>query len=158
MTTLFGKLMRSVLTLLAAVFVTSAAAADDHRGTAEEAQIMVGQAVAYFDEFGAEKTFAKINNDPAPMFREGDLYVFVFDGAGVVVAHGVDTSLVGKDATQFKDVDGKLFGKEMLEVAGMDGAWVDYKWVDPVTGEVEPKSSWVVLHDGYVFGAGIYKP
>ena len=25
-------------------------------------------------------------------------------------------------------------------------------------GQVLPKSSWVVRHDGYVFGAGIYKP
>jgi hypothetical protein len=31
-------------------------------------------------------------------------------------------------------------------------------WVDPVTEEIEQKSSWVVRHDGYIFGVGIYKP
>jgi signal transduction histidine kinase len=145
-------------TLLAVVFWLPAVQADDTHGTAEEAQVMAGQAVAYFDEVGAEKAFAKINDDPAPMFLKGDLYVFVIDGGGAIVAHGVDTSLIGVDATELADVDGKKFVQEMLADASMDGTWVDYKWEDPMTGDIEPKSSWVVLHDGYVFGVGIYKP
>ena len=145
-------------TLLALVFWLPAAQADDHHGTAEEAQAMVGEAVAYFDEVGAEKAFATFSDDQASMFRDGDLYVFVFDGDGTIVSHGVDESLIGVDATQLADVDGKKFVQEMLSDASMDGTWVDYKWEDPMTGEIEPKSSWVVLHDGYVFGVGIYKP
>ncbi len=132
--------------------------AEEYHGTAEEAQIMVGQAVAYFDEVGARKAFTKFSDDPAPMFLKGDLYVFVIDGNGTIVAHGVDPSLIGRDATQLEDVDGKKFGQEMLSEASMDGTWVDYKWKDPLTDAIEPKSSWVVLHDGYVFGVGIYKP
>ena len=29
--------------------------------------------------------------------------------------------------------------------------------LDPQSGQVLPKSSWIVRHDGYIFGAGIYK-
>ena len=108
--------------------------------------------VAHFDEVGAERAFATFSDDQASMFRDGDLYVFVFDGDGTIVSHGVDESLIGVDATQLADVDGKKFVQEMLSDASMDGTWVDYKWEDPMTGEIEPKSSWVVLHDGYVFG------
>ena len=42
-------------------------------------------------------------------------------------------------------------------MATTNGAWVDYRWEDPLTGKVVPKSSWVVLHNGYIFGCGIYK-
>jgi signal transduction histidine kinase len=43
-----------------------------------------------------------------------------------------------------------------MDQATEDGVWVDYKWFDPVTRDVMPKTSWVVLHDGYIFGAGVY--
>ena len=55
-------------------------------------------------------------------------------------------------------VDGYAYGKEFFAKATEQGAWVDYKWKDPMTGEVLPKSSWLVLHDGFIFGSGIYKP
>jgi len=65
---------------------------------------------------------------------------------------------VGREVSSFTDVDGKAFGAEMLDAASPDGAWVDYKWLDPATDQIEPKSSWLVEHGGYIFGAGIYKP
>jgi len=38
------------------------------------------------------------------------------------------------------------------------GAWIEYLWEDPVNKEVLSKSAWVVEHDGYIFGSGIYHP
>jgi len=43
-----------------------------------------------------------------------------------------------------------------LAGATPEGAWVDYFRVNPQSGKDEPKSSWVVLHDGYIFGCGVY--
>ena len=40
--------------------------------------------------------------------------------------------------------------------AGPDGSWVTYDYNNPETGSVEPKRSWIMLYDGYVFGAGLY--
>ena len=37
-----------------------------------------------------------------------------------------------------------------------EGVWTDYTWYNPVNRELHAKSSWIVLHDGFVFGAGIY--
>ena len=35
-----------------------------------------------------------------------------------------------------------------------EGIWVTHENVNPVTGEVEDKHFWLVLHDGLVFGSG----
>ncbi len=157
MSGMIKALQLTAVMLVAAVLWLPAAYADDRQGTAEEAQMMVGEAIAYFDEVGSEEALRKFTYDPAPMFRQDDLYVFVW-GGGEIVAHAVDDTLLGQAAATLKDVDGKMLGQEMLDAASVDGAWVDYKWLNPVTGEVEPKSSWIVLHDGYIFGVGIYKP
>lgn len=39
-----------------------------------------------------------------------------------------------------------------------DGVWVNYEFLNPDDGLVENKRSWLVLHDGYVFGSGYYMP
>ena len=56
------------------------------------------------------------------------------------------------------DVTGKNLGKEIVESANEEGAWVDYVWRDPLTEADVPKTSWIVRHDGYIFGCGVYKP
>ncbi len=35
-----------------------------------------------------------------------------------------------------------------------EGVWVNHEDVNPATGKVEDKHSWLVEHDGYVFGSG----
>jgi hypothetical protein len=35
---------------------------------------------------------------------------------------------------------------------------VDYRYPDPNTGEILPKSTWVRLHDGHIFACGYYNP
>jgi cytochrome c len=148
---------RLVLMCLALVWATNVAVAQDH-GSAEEAQAMVARAIALFDEVGAQATMDAINHGPALDFLDGDLYVFAYDPAELISAHAVNQSLVGRPVAGFIDVDGKAFGQEISDQATAEGVWVDYKWVDPVSEEVEQKSSWVVRHDGYLFGVGIYKP
>jgi cytochrome c len=150
--------LRGAVVAFAVLLFLPAVQADETHGTAEEAQFMVEQAIGYFDKAGAEAAFAKFNTDPAPSFADRDLYVFVVDDDGIAVAHAADPSQVGLDVAGLKDVDGKMFGQEILDMATPQGAWVDYKWKDPETGNIEPKSSWVVSHEGYIFGVGIYQP
>ncbi len=157
MATRFRQIGSFVLMCLVLVCSTALAAAQDH-GTAEEAQAMVARAIAMFDEVGAQATMNAINHDPAPDFLDGDLYVFAYGPDGLISAHAVNQSLVGLPAAEFIDVDGKAFGEEISDRASADGVWVDYKWVDPVSQETEQKSSWAVRHDSYIFGVGIYKP
>ena len=153
-----NHLSLAIIAFLTALLVTPALHADSMRGTAREAQDMVAKAIAYYDKVGKDVAFAKFTDEPAPMFRARDLYVFVLDEDGVRAAHGADASLIGRTTIGFRDAQGVDIGRAILDAATVDGGWANYERLNPETGEVEPKSSWVVRHDGYIFGVGIYGP
>ena len=158
--TLLGATLRGVLagSLIAGGLLTSPwpAHAEQH-GTREQAQAMVAKAIALYDAKGIA-AFEIMDQGAASGFRQDDLYIFVI-GAGPdsrVVAHGLDRGRIGEIVAALKDSDGKEYGKALLAGATAEGAWVDYNRVNPQSGKDEPKSSWVVLHDGYIFGCGVY--
>jgi len=133
-----------------------APAAAQERGTAREAQEMVARAIALYDEVGMARSLRQITLDPVPAFRDRDLYLFVFDLTGTNAASAVNPRAVGSNAYWARDAEGRYFVQEMIARASTRGAWVDYRFPDPFTGEPAAKSSWVVLHDNLVFGCGIY--
>jgi cytochrome c len=140
--------------LLAVLHVTAAA----ERGTSEEAQALVAKAIAAFDEKGPA-VFDEIN---ARGFRDRDLYIFVYSTGpdAKIVAYGgppVTPPVLGRPASDIKDADGLAIGEMFQKQATPDGAWVDYRWKDPVTEEVANKSSWIVRSSNYIFGSGVYK-
>lgn len=127
------------------------------KGTAAEAEAMIQKALDFYKTNGKEKTLAEVSN-PTGQFVKGDLYVFIWDMNGVVIAHGTNSKLIGKDMSQMKDVDGKRFVYDGVELAKAKGkGWVDYKWSNPTTKKVEAKSTYVVKVDDMVFCCGIYK-
>ena len=144
----------TILFIVAGVAV-SAHAAD--RGTAKEAQLMVERAIIAHDSQGAADAFATFTMAQPP-YRDRDLYIFVFDTDGVILAHAGQPELVGQNMMEVRDANDVPLIRRMVEQATENGVWVDYLFQDPLTGETAPKSSWVVLHDGYVFGSGIYTP
>ena len=123
--------------------------------TPEDAKKLLNEAVAFYQANGKEKTFAEINN-PDGQFTRGELYLFVYDSNGLVVAHGADVKHIGDDMMRFQDANGKFFGREIMQV-GESGGEVDYVWPNPVTGKVQKKTSYIRLVDGLRFGCGIYK-
>jgi len=118
---------------------------------------MVAKAIALYDAKG-KAAFEIMDEGAASGFRQDDLYIFVI-GTGPdarVVAHGLDRGRIGAIVAALMDSRGNAYGKALLAGATADGAWVDYSRVNPHSGKEEPKSSWVVLHDGYIFGCGVY--
>ncbi len=160
--------MIKAVTLNVAIFVSvlllaSPALADKHaqkRGTPAQAQAIVAKAVALFDKVGMKAAFDRFTNRPAPEFKHLDLYIFVLKAAegARIVAHAQTRSLIGTNASTLIDPGGLNIGNAALAKATAKGAWVDYGWKDPITGKVVPKSSWAVLHKGYIFGCGVHKP
>ena len=124
---------------------------------AEQAMAMVSRAVEHMNKHGAAALIEKVNAG-APEFHEGELYVFVMDEAGTIMAHPIDSGLVGKGDQTVRDGDGNVFLARMAAAAAdnPDGSWFDYRWPHPVTGTVSEKSSWIVMRDGHVIGVGIY--
>lgn len=127
------------------------------KASAEDAVMMVKKAVAYIKENGREKAFEQFQN-PAGGFRDRELYVFVDDLKGKVLAQGANPKMVGKDTIEVRDMDGKFFVREFIELAKAHGkGWINYKWPNPVSKKMEEKATYVELLDDIVVGCGIYK-
>jgi len=142
----------------AGLLLSPGSARAEERGTPEQAQAMVAKAIALFAAKG-EAAFPIMQQGAATGFLKGDLYIFVFSTgpAARIVVQAADQKRVGLAVATLVDSDGKAFGNEMEDRATAEGAWVDYKRINPATNKEESKSSWVVLYGGYVFGCGIYK-
>ncbi len=126
-------------------------------GSPEEAMELVKKAAEYLKTHGSERALREFNN-PKGMFTKGSLYIFVNDDSGITKAHGQNRDLVGKNMSDLKDVDGKFFIREVINTGKTKGSgWVDYKWINPATGEVLQKSTYCVRAGGFTMGCGIYK-
>ena len=149
-------LIKGLLFLLCAAFLQSSAWAGDH-GTADEAVALVKKAIAYIKANGRDKAFAEFSN-PTGGFKDRDLYIMVYDMSGNNKAHGANAKLIGKNLAEIKDADGKYIVKSFIETASGKGkGWVDYKWPNPVSTAVEPKSTYVEKYEDILVGCGIYK-
>lgn len=147
------KMLKYAGLAFTAFAISSHALADD----AADATAIVKKAVAYIKDNGKEKAFVEFNN-PTGAFTKGELYVFVSDMQGKMLSHGANTKLIGKNLIDLKDADGKLFVKDYTELAKAKGSgWVDYKWVNPNTKNIDKKSTYVEKTDDVIVGAGIYK-
>ena len=125
--------------------------------TAKEAEAMVKKGVAFIKANGKDKGFAEITNKQG-QFVDRDLYLVYYQFDGKVLAHGANEKMVGRVLIDLKDVDGKEFVRERIELGKAKSSfWQDYKFTNPVTKKVEPKQMYCErLDDGVVCG-GIYK-
>lgn len=153
-----SKIAVCSLSFALALFACGPAMAEDN-ATAVEAQALVKKAVAHFKAVGKDKACADFAASPGE-YQIKDLYVFVQDLEGLMVCHGKNPALNGKNLMGLKDNDGKTFVAEMIATVKAGGSgWVDYKWVNAATRKIEPKSSYVERGEGATFlGAGIYRP
>ena len=125
--------------------------------TKDEAVAMVKKGVAYIKKEGKEKGYAEITNKKG-QFTDRDLYLVVYGLDGVVRAHGANEKMVAKNLIELKDVDGKPFVKERVELAQSKGTfWQDYKFSNPVSKKIEPKQMYCEKLEDTVVCGGIYK-
>jgi cytochrome c len=144
--------------LLFAFASVPAQAQDKSNGTAAEATAMVEKAIAHIKKVGREKAFADFDNKKGA-FTDRDLYVVVYDTKGKVLAHGANEKMIGKDLIDLRDNDGKYFVKERVEMMAKPSAkgWQDYKFMNPVSRAIEPKSMYLMRYEDLIIGCGIYK-
>jgi signal transduction histidine kinase len=142
--------------LLAALAGAAPIAAAADVVTKPEAEAMVKKAVAYLKANGREKTFAEIDRKDG-QFTDRDLYLVAYGLDGVVRAHGANAKMIGKNLMELKDVDGKAFVKERVEMAKKKAPfWQDYKFNNPVSGKIEPKSMYCIPEEDLILCGGVY--
>lgn len=139
-----------------AISLTTMAGAEDFAKPAD-AEAMVAKAAAHIKSVGADKAYADFTAKTPP-WVDRDLYVVVYDLTGKVRAHGQNQKMVGKDLIDLKDPDGKQFVRERVELAKSKGKfWQDYKFTDPLTKKILPKSMFCEKVDDVAVCAGVYK-
>ncbi len=119
-------------------------------------QQLVQQAIWHGQKYGASQLFLQINNPRGP-FVIGDMYLWAYDMDGFAFAHGRNLAYVGQNRIDWKDADGILRNRIMIDfIARESKGWVDYnedgmakrayvkELVDPRTGK------------RYVVGGGYY--
>ena len=112
-----------------------------------------GQILEYNNK-GRDAAFADLNTipeEPVPT------YVFVVDPAtGMVQAQNVNPDLIGS-TSDWDAISSDLSVDDILnEIRRGTGMWVSYQLTNPVTGETQDKRTWLIMHDGLVFGSGYY--
>ena len=151
-----SNLVNVLIAALACAGATSAFAKEGN-ATAAEAQAMVKKGVAFIKASGKDKGYAEISTKGG-QFSDRDLYLTVYALDGTVRAHGANEKMIGKNLIDLKDVDGKAFVKERVDLAASKGTfWQDYKFTNPVSKKIEPKSMYCEKLDDAVVCGGIYK-
>ncbi len=147
-------MLKQIMLAAALVFASATSSFASEYGTPNEAKAMAEKAASHIQSAGLE-TANKDFMTPGGDWHDRDLYVFVFDSKGFALAHGAKAALVGRDLSGLRDVDGKFLTKEIIAVS--DKGWVDYKWQNPKSNAVEPKTSYVIRIGDNVVGVGAYK-
>ncbi|MES2758231.1 MAG: cache domain-containing protein [Pseudomonadota bacterium] len=148
------KLLPSAVLIAALGFAAGAMAAEP---TEKDAISMVEKGASFMKASGKDEMIKKINAKDAD-YVQGALYLTMRDSKGVILANPVNAAMIGKDLVDVPDADGKLFRREILELAKTKGkGWVDYKFKNPSSGKVEDKTTYIYKVGDVTLEAGIYK-
>ena len=114
----------------------------------------VQKAIAFYDREGLAATIGYYGSRESV---DEQFYLFLIGADDLYLAHPIFPHLIGTDIKDVKDSAGYELGKEIAQATAA-GHWVDYLWPNPVSGIEEPKSAWVIRHDGLIFASGYYLP
>ena len=118
-------------------------------------QAFVRQAINLYNAVGLDRTVAYYNT---PESVDGQWYIFIFDHDDALLTHAPNPDLVGRPASEVVGPNNYPTSEAVVEAADVDGEWFSYTFTNPATQGVEAKHSWIVKHDGLVFGSGWYEP
>ena len=139
------------------LMLAGASHAAEGGATSEQAMTMVKKGVSYLKANGIEKGYAEISSKTS-QFKLEDLYLVVYDLDGTVHAHGANLKMIGKNLIDLKDVDGKAFVRERVDLGkAKPNFWQEYKFTNPETKKIEPKVMYCERLDNTLVCGGIYK-
>lgn len=146
----------SIITLILPLLFWGMAVQAADFGTKDEAVALVRKAIAYAAQVGMDKAAAEFS-DPTGKWVDRDLYLIVVDKAGNRVAHGQNRKMIGKSYAESIDVNGKTYGKNIMEAAtSKTSGWENYYFTDPITKKQMEKSAYWEKSNDYLFICGIY--
>jgi cytochrome c len=123
----------------------------------QEAKDWVAKAIAFYKTSGRATALAEFSKPNGP-FIQGEMYIFVLDQEGTLLAHGLDEKYIGQHFIDLQDSAGKKFNREIIDKSNAIGSgWIDYIWYDPSTQVAELKHVYFEKVDDLIFCSGVYK-
>jgi signal transduction histidine kinase len=127
------------------------------QGTADQAMRLTQMAYEHLKKVGFEQASRDFHDKSGP-FVDRDLYIFVFDRQGVYRVMGADKSKVGTSLHDVQGVDAQKLITDSWYRCENGGGWVEYNIVNPQTGDVRGKASFVLpISNELLIGCGAYK-
>lgn len=128
-------------------------AADDE----QRARALLERAAAHYQQDG-ERAFAAFSRQG--QFTERDLYVFVVDRAGIMLASGGPSrQLIGRNVSPLLDDQLRAGFQAVLgQPPGSQVQEGEYRWVNWRQGRVERKKAFYRVFDRHILGVGYYIP
>ena len=153
----FGGIASATL-ITATLTLCALSASASEFGSRDEAIAMVQRVQEMYRKSGLDATVKAIRAKEKAFF-DRDLYAYIIDLNGVVVANGAVPAVQGKDISEFRDQNGKYLVKGEIEICkGPGHGWIDFRWLSPLTKNVEDKSAYLErLGQTYCTGVGIYR-
>jgi signal transduction histidine kinase len=85
------------------------------------------------------------------------MYIFVLDRQGVYLAFGGKPEKVGSRVQDIAGIDGQALLESIVAQAEQEAGWVEYDIVNPQSGAIQTKMSYVTRVDDLYLGCGVYK-
>lgn len=140
---------------IAAALCMACAVAPGAAPAGTDAIAMAERGAALIMTRGRNEMIRRINAKD-PDFVQGALHVGLRDlRTGIVLAHPHDRWIVGRNLVDVPDAAGKMYRREILELAASRGkGWVDYQYKNPASGRLESHSAYILRVGDVVLEAG----
>ncbi|MCB8746064.1 methyl-accepting chemotaxis protein [Rhodoferax sp. U2-2l] len=127
------------------------------QGTADQARQMVFDAMAHLRNVGYAQAVRDFHDKSGP-FIDRDMYIFIFDRRGIYQVHGASPEKDNSDLRAIPGLDAEqLLADAWAACDQAQGGWVNYLITNPVSGETQAKTSYVVpLDEDHLLGCGCY--
>jgi methyl-accepting chemotaxis protein len=130
---------------------------DKEFASEEDAVALVQRAAQFVRAHGAAALIDDVNRQDKGQFVDRDLYLSIYSPHAQCLAHGNNKRLIGIDARNFKDVDGKAFVSEIVHMAAAQGKGrLTYKWINPLSQKAGVKLAYFEKHGDIVLSCGAY--
>ena len=119
-----------------------------------QVQAVTFSSVLQYEDKGKDAAIAAFDATPDEPLAT---YLFVVDPqTGTTLAQSVNPNLIGQVA-DWGAITEVLATQDIIDaISRGTGTWVAYNHINPVTSNEETKRTWLVMHDGLIFGSGYY--
>ncbi|MHC1595204.1 MAG: cache domain-containing protein [Methanotrichaceae archaeon] len=123
----------------------------------QELVAFVEEALTYAQENGKDRALQEFNDQEGD-FVDGDRYIFAIDFEGILLANPFRSDLIGKNRTDWQDINGIKFVQNLANLATSGGGFTYYLYPNPEKNMIEElKLGYAMkVDDTWWLGSGIY--